>query len=129
MRSEDTINTIRSINFNIYSALIDINTIVVSNQTKISKWWLCLARKLEFITNDCVDFFINRLSIGIYSQVIYLPKEKYLLSFLCDLIDAAIMNDSFEIKFFGTKNLIDMAFVNLTTFRVTLKTLENRKNV
>ena len=51
------------------------------------------------------------------------------MSFVCCLIDTTIMNSSLEMKFAGTKNLIDMTFINLTSFRVTLKTTLNRKNM
>ena len=57
-----------------------------------------------------------------------MANEKYLMSHVCCLIDETIMDCSLEVKLFGTKNLIDMTLINLTTFRMTLKATENRKN-
>ena len=113
MRSKDSINISKSINFNIFSTSIDINTVVVLNKTKIHERQFCFAWQLKFSTNDCLDLFGNRLIISSQNKVVYLPEEKYLLSFVSGLIDAVIMDSSFEVKFFGAKNLIDMMFINL----------------
>ena len=43
------------------------------------------------------------------------------MTFIGSLIDAAVMYSSFEIKFLGTKDLIDMTLIDLATFRMTLE--------
>ena len=51
------------------------------------------------------------------------------MSFVCCLIDTTIMDCSLEVKLFGTKNLIDVTLINLSTFRMILKATKNRKNM
>ena len=102
MKSNDPINIVYSSNFGITSSLISINTVVVVDQTKVCKRRICFTRKLEFDINATLYFFYNRLIMSSKGEVVNLSKEKYLMSFVCCLVDTAIMDCSLEVKFFGT---------------------------
>ena len=71
MRSNDTINIFSSIEFNIFPSLSDTNTVAVGDQTKLRERRFSFTRKLEFGTNDTIDFFGNRLIINRYGKVIH----------------------------------------------------------
>lgn len=51
------------------------------------------------------------------------------MTFIGGLIDAGKMFSIFELEILGTKDLVDMTFINLITLWMTLKTAKNREDM
>ena len=129
MGARDSVNVAATMNFNVFSALVDINTIIVFNKAKVGERRIRFVRELKFLGKNIKNFFSHVFTVTTKCKVINLAEKENNLAFVDGFIDATIMYSRAKTKLLGGKDGVDISFVDSTTFWVTLEATKNRKNM
>ena len=97
-----------------------MDSVIVVNEAHVSKGRLDFTRKSETLANDVIDGFSDVFVRASKGKVVDLAKEKDFDATERGGVNRAIVRSAFEVKVRGEENRIDVAFPELSRFRVTL---------
>ena len=90
--------------------MLNVNTIVVINKSKILEGGFVFGRMLKLSADDSINFFGNSFVIAGESEIIDLAQKENLVTFVGGLVDGFIMCGGFEVEFIGSKDGVDVGF-------------------
>ena len=103
------------------AGLVDVNTIVVGDETQIFEWRRSFIGLLKFPADDSKDLAGEGFRRGGKAKVVDLTEKEHFGVVKCGSVNAAIVSGSREDKLRGGKNGIDIVFPKTTAFGVALK--------